>query len=114
MFFLTDENVATSVVLALRSHGHDVIDVKEQGWCGVPDVFLIQKALRQKRIVITHDKDFLHQQKVAVILLRFNDQNPKNVTARLLQYLADKSLKKITQKKSLIILSEYFFEIHHL
>ena len=113
MFFLTDENVAASVVLDLRSHGYDVVDVKEQCWYGASDIFLIDKAVRQKRIIITHDKDFLRQKKVTVILLRFYNQNPENIKTKLLQYLADKSLRKITQQKSLVILSEYSFEIHH-
>ena len=113
MFFLTDENVATSVVFALRSSGHDVVDIKEQGWYGATDLFLINKAVQQKRIIITHDKDFLQQKKVTVILLRFYNQNPSNTRTRLLEYLADKSSKKIVQKISLVILSEYSFEIHH-
>lgn len=50
MRFLADENVARSVVLALRNAGHDVFDVKETGWQGKSDDFLIKQALKNKRI----------------------------------------------------------------
>ena len=112
MKLLTDENIATSVVRALRSAGHDILDVKEMKEYGISDQAIIQKAQKQKRIIVTHDKDFLLQNKVNVILLRFQNQNPKNTQARLVNFLKNKKLGYTTKNVQLIILSEFTFEIH--
>ncbi len=32
MDFLTDENIYTRIVQAVRSLGHDVMDIKKQNW----------------------------------------------------------------------------------
>ena len=95
MRFLSDENIATSVVLSLRHAGHDVFDVKEQVLFGASDAELARLAQRQRRIIITHDSDFLYQRRVPVILLRFHDQRPSNVSNRLLNFLNSTLSKKV-------------------
>ncbi len=84
MRFLADENIANSIVELLRSFGHDVCDVKEQQWFGKSDAFLVLLAKKEKRIIVTHDKDFIYQEKVAVLLLRFQNQKPNHTK----QYLS--------------------------
>lgn len=42
--FLTDENVAESVVDFLTTKGHEVRDVREAGLAGAPDDGLVQVA----------------------------------------------------------------------
>jgi predicted nuclease of predicted toxin-antitoxin system len=56
--YLTDENIHADVVAFLRSEGCDVLDVKESGLVGMDDLPLIQTALAEQRIVLTHDSDF--------------------------------------------------------
>jgi len=54
---LGDENLSRRLIEALRLAGHDVL------WCGeglqaTPDVRILIEAYRQRRIVLTQDKDF--------------------------------------------------------
>lgn len=55
---LTDENISPRVVAFLRREGLDVIDVKEKGWQGSADKFLMGTAWEEKRFILTHDSDF--------------------------------------------------------
>lgn len=111
MRFLADENIAGSVVAALRVHGHDVIDVKEKRWFGKPDSYHIGIALKQRRIILTSDRDFLYQEKVAVILLRFNDQKPANVEKWLTEFLKRPESARL-KKPMVAVLSEYGADFH--
>ncbi len=63
---LADENVSPRVVTFLREKGCDVIDVKEKGWYGAEDKFLIievldkflkiEKEMAERTIIILTDK----------------------------------------------------------
>jgi predicted nuclease of predicted toxin-antitoxin system len=55
---LTDENIHREVVAYLRQRGCDVVDVQESGLIGSEDSAILQAALSQNRIVVTHDADF--------------------------------------------------------
>ena len=55
---LTDENIDPEVVAFLRQSGFDVWDVCEQGWQGTTDLTLIQQAVADQRVIVTHDSDF--------------------------------------------------------
>jgi predicted nuclease of predicted toxin-antitoxin system len=55
---LTDENISPRVVSFLRGKGLDVIDVKEKGWQGSADRFLMAAAWEENRFILTHDSDF--------------------------------------------------------
>ncbi len=58
MRFLTDENISPKVVAFLRKCGADVLDVKELGWQGRIDNEILERALAEKRVILTCDKDF--------------------------------------------------------
>ncbi len=58
MRFLIDENVIPVVVSLLRKEGYDVKDIKEEKLYGLKDSELFRIAIKEKRTVITHDKDF--------------------------------------------------------
>src|SRR3990167_4289474 len=116
MNFLTDENVPTSVVIALKKSGYNVKDVKENNLCGTSDTALMKIAYDENRIIITHDKDFgnilqlskhLHK---GVILLRFRDQRPNQIVTTLLQVLALNIKKKF--ENNITIISEARVTIH--
>jgi len=76
MRFLADESCDFIVVKALREAGHDVTVVAEIGH-RAEDSEVIELALKEKRIMVTEDKDFgqlvfAHGQKtIGVIFLRF-------------------------------------------
>jgi predicted nuclease of predicted toxin-antitoxin system len=78
--FTTDENISPRLVAFLRGRGHDVKDVKEEGWQGLNDAELLRKAWRDGRFIISHDRDFgrpaigRHRPCYGVIYLRLKDQ----------------------------------------
>ena len=55
---LTDENISPRVVSFLRQKEIDVIDTKEENWHGKDDEYLLKKAFRDSRFILTHDSDF--------------------------------------------------------
>ncbi|QDV59412.1 DUF5615 family PIN-like protein [Rosistilla oblonga] len=55
---LADENLHSRVVESLRAMEMDVQSVREEGWSGKPDGELLQLAVEDKRVVVTHDSDF--------------------------------------------------------
>lgn len=57
MRFLADESCDFTVVTALRTAGHDVVAVAEIS-PRVDDEVVIDRAVREDRILITEDKDF--------------------------------------------------------
>ncbi|MBI2097951.1 MAG: DUF5615 family PIN-like protein [Candidatus Vogelbacteria bacterium] len=86
MRFLADENIGLRTVNYLRRRHHDVRSVLEEASLrGANDVVLLHLANREKRIVITLDKDFgalvfRHSKKSnGVILLRLQNERENNV-----------------------------------
>jgi predicted nuclease of predicted toxin-antitoxin system len=61
MRFHVDENVPTALVRALRMHGHDVTTRSDAGLLEADDRPHINFALRNDRVIITHDRDYLAQ-----------------------------------------------------
>ena len=57
MRWLADECVAAPLVAFLRSGGHDVVYIAEAA-AGFGDAEVIALALREKRLLLTEDKDF--------------------------------------------------------
>ena len=57
MRFLANENVPLDAVSALREIGHDVIWVRVDAH-GSPDEDILSRAVAEKRVLITFDKDF--------------------------------------------------------
>lgn len=79
--FLIDENVGYTVIEYLRKQGFDTKSVREL-FPSRDDIFIMENAYQEKRIIITNDKDFgylIFKSKVpalAIILLRFNNESP--------------------------------------
>jgi predicted nuclease of predicted toxin-antitoxin system len=57
MRIIANENVAASVISALRQRGHDVNWVKESN-PKASDEIVLATAQSEERLVLTHDKDF--------------------------------------------------------
>lgn len=57
MRFLTNENIASTVVAGLREAGHDCLSAKES-MRGRPDREILARAVAEGRILVTFDKDF--------------------------------------------------------
>jgi hypothetical protein len=58
MRFKIDENLHDDVAEALRTHGHDVQTVFEEGLRGHADAEVAEAARREGRVVVTLDLDF--------------------------------------------------------
>jgi predicted nuclease of predicted toxin-antitoxin system len=54
---LANENVPGAVIAALRQQGHDVVWI-HQAAPGTPDTDVLERAQRERRVVVTFDKDF--------------------------------------------------------
>jgi len=110
MKFLTDENIAVSVVKFLRQRDHIVKNVKEESMYSYSDKDILELAIKEKRVILTHDKDFMEIVKnyssdfEGIILIRCKNQNPENVSEVLDNLLNIPMIKKI--KNSLFILNE--------
>lgn len=106
--FLADENIAPRVVRALRALGHDVADVKERGRSGLADDQVLQWAYRERRVVLTHDRDFAHAlfrppaHHHGIVILRFSDQSPQSVADRLPAVLQPRLLKRLSRAVVLV------------
>lgn len=76
MEFLADESCALPVIQSLRAAGHDVVSIAESD-PGAHDEQVLARALNEKRVLITEDRDFGElvyargRSSAGVILLRF-------------------------------------------
>lgn len=58
MKFLVDENVFPKITLHLRSLGHDVKSIQEEGLNRIADDEIVRLAKKEDRAIITFDKHF--------------------------------------------------------
>lgn len=81
---MLDENIGKTTAEILRKDRNDVVSVSED-YRGQADEAILKIAVKSKRIIVTLDKDFgtlvhLHSRKhTGVILLRLDDESPKNI-----------------------------------
>jgi predicted nuclease of predicted toxin-antitoxin system len=79
MNFVADESCAMPVIKALREADHDVIAIAEVAQ-GAADDQVLERALKEKRILITEDRDFGElvyargRSSAGVMLVRFHSR----------------------------------------
>ena len=112
--FLADENISKRFVDFLRKEGYNVKDVKEKGLFGLEDTEILKLADKDKRIILTHDKDFggILNNPIKfkrIIFIRYTNQSPDNVIK-----LFKKDLEKVKNKieDSVIVLYDRYTEIY--
>jgi predicted nuclease of predicted toxin-antitoxin system len=94
MKFLGDVGVSISTLKALREAGYDAAHLREEDLHRLPDNAILEKALREVRIVLTFDLDFgdllaaSGGRLPSVIIFRLQNQTPSNVTGRLFDLLS--------------------------
>ncbi|MFQ5342492.1 MAG: DUF5615 family PIN-like protein [Anaerolineae bacterium] len=94
MKFLADMGLARSTVAFLRDRGHDAVHLSEQGLQRLEDDEIVEKALAESRVILTHDLDFgrivaLSRASVpSVITFRLGDMRPVQVNRYLEEVLA--------------------------
>jgi len=108
MKFAADVNIAQKVIKLLVQNGHDVLDIKKQNR-KAPDIGIIKLAFKEKRIILTHDKDFqvlaqFPKYQVGTIVTRLKKQTPLHHWEKLQNLVKDKSEEELNN--SLTILTE--------
>jgi predicted nuclease of predicted toxin-antitoxin system len=99
MKFLADECCSPVIIEALQRAGHDVVSVREV-MRGAEDEVVLKTAQREKRILVTEDKDFgdlvvyMGRLSHGVVLIRSKARAYKE-TANLLCRLIARSPKKV-------------------
>jgi predicted nuclease of predicted toxin-antitoxin system len=58
MKLLANENLFEPIIEYLSALGHDVLNIREAGLSGISDDEVYQLACKDKRVIITMDKDF--------------------------------------------------------
>jgi predicted nuclease of predicted toxin-antitoxin system len=93
MRWIADENVSGTVIRTLHELGHDVLSVKEL-MRGAGDPKILALAQAERRVVVTHDKDFGElafrfglPAACGVILFRLSGVDPASDNRRMLEVL---------------------------
>jgi predicted nuclease of predicted toxin-antitoxin system len=90
MDFVADESCARPVIQALREAGHDVVAIAEIAR-GATDDQVLERALKEKRVLITEDRDFGElvyargRSSAGVILVRFPSRARRAKSATVIE-----------------------------
>lgn len=93
MRFLVDMGVSMTTVRDLRSLGHDVAHLRDEGLQTMADADILAKARREARVILTLDLDFGDLlalgafESPSVVLFRLSDARPSAENPRLRQFL---------------------------
>lgn len=109
MKFLADVNIPQSVITDLERDNHDVLDIKSMNRLA-PDTEIVKIAKREKRIILTLDKDFIAltqypKYQIPTIVIRLLIQTPEHTLEHLTELLENQE-EKILQKSLTIIKEE--------
>ncbi len=116
MKFLADESLEGRLVEFLRAQGHDVIFVAEMS-PGLSDSDVVALANREKRVLLTNDKDFgelafrRRKARCGIVLLRFQSESVALKTDRLAQLLATRAAALST---AFTVLSDHRMRLRQL
>jgi predicted nuclease of predicted toxin-antitoxin system len=95
-----DENLPLPVALVLRSAGHDVDSVPEEGLTGVSDPEVIKAAIADGRMVFTLDRGFGELARsvgdhAGVVVLRLQKEDARSATALVIRFVAQHDLDEL-------------------
>ncbi len=89
---LLDENIGARTTQELRRSGFDVVSILESS-LGAADHVVLKRAQKEKRIIITLDRDFGtlifrdSKRHVGVLFLRLKKENYENITSVIISVL---------------------------
>lgn len=89
MRFLLDMGLALSTAEFLRRRGHDAVHLRDETLQRSSDASIVDKALSEHRIILTHDLDFSRivaisrEQAPSVITFRLANMTPARVNSYL-------------------------------
>lgn len=97
MRFAANENISGTLIRELRQRGHDVLSAKES-MRSEPDESILSRSQSEKRIVLTHDKDFGElafgcglPADCGIILLRLSGMSPEQDNRRALEAIESRT-----------------------
>lgn len=114
MRLLADENIAPAVIDELRSAGHDVLAVRDVARSATDDGVLAL-AMRERRIVVTHDRDFGNiirypvGRHCGVIFVRLRNQSPSSVARVLVSLFFSVSPQRFRNRLAVVTENETRF-----
>jgi predicted nuclease of predicted toxin-antitoxin system len=82
-----DENIPSRTVEALRSFGHDVVDIRGTPDQGLSDSAIWNKVAKEQRLLITTDKGFLknrYQQHSGILIIRLRQPTESKIHDRIM------------------------------
>jgi predicted nuclease of predicted toxin-antitoxin system len=116
--FLLDMGIAQSTGGLLRSQGHDVVHLRDQGLERLSDDRIVTKATDEARVIVTHDLDFgrivaLSGSRVpSVVTLRLGDMTPARVNTVLMTVIVEAT--ESLEIGALVTVTERGIRIRHL
>lgn len=118
MRFLADMGVSMTTVDALRKAGQEAVHLREEGLHSLRDDQILEKAIKERRVVLTFDLDFGELLAAAgssapsVILFRMRNQTPAAVTARLFRVL--EACRSELESGAIVIVEDQGFRVRAL
>jgi predicted nuclease of predicted toxin-antitoxin system len=95
MKFLLDMGISQRATVFLRQIGHDAVHLRDEGLQTLKDAEIIQKALAENRLLLTHDLGFGEWMAASgdrlpsVVTFRLRNMRFESVRRRLERVLAD-------------------------
>lgn len=118
MKFLADLGVSMTTARVLREDGHEVIHLREEGLGRLSDAAILEKARKEKCVVLTFDLDFgdllatTIQSLPSVIIFRLKNQTPTWITPRLLETIS--SCKQELATGAIVIVEDTRYRLRRL
>lgn len=114
MKFLLDVNIASSVASFLQRNRYDLLELRKKRLLKLPDRDLIELAKKEKRTILTHDKDFtrltLQDTGFICTVIRLKNQHPANVIKNLEPLLVRKEFKAL--RSGLVVIEDQGIRIY--
>lgn len=103
MKFLADEDFPKPLVAKIQKSGYSVKTIQQKNLQGSSDETVANLALKEKRIILTLDKDFLKNQpkSLQVIIFHFPKTPTQEITPLIEKFLTDLRQIKLSKGKTL-------------
>jgi len=110
--FLLNANISHETAEFLESLGYEAKTVAQFGLEKAEDLKIVEKAIKEKMILVTFDLDFGEifyfstKEKIWIIVLRIRDQTVESVNKTLNRLLQSKILEEKESQNTLMIIEE--------
>lgn len=118
MRFLLDMGISPKTTEHLRSLGYDAVHLRDEQLDRLPDPLIVEKALDEGRIILTHDLGFgdllaaSRARLPSVVIFRLKNMRPEHVHKYLDEVL--KQYDAILQEGAIISVTEKQLRAHRL